>query len=170
MSRGRIIGLGSPFGDDRIGWAVAAAVAPLCPGAEIVLLDRPGAGLVHALAAADTVLLVDGIRSGARPGTLHRLALAELLGAAGAPSSHHFGVADALGLAAALGQLPASLAVAGIAIGGVVVDAGLSPALERRLPDLAAALAAEWRRLSSSPGRAGPPGASPGFRSGSLPG
>ncbi|HJW26181.1 MAG TPA: hydrogenase maturation protease [Rhodocyclaceae bacterium] len=150
MSRGRIIGLGSPFGDDRIGWAAAAALAPLCPGAEIILLDRPGAGLVHALAGTVAVLLVDGVRSGASPGTLHRLALADLLETADSPSSHHFGVADALGLAAALGQLPASLVLAGITIGEVDVGAGLSPALERRLPDLAEALAAEWRRLPAT--------------------
>lgn len=149
MREVRIIGLGSPFGDDRIGWAAAEALGSRAgTEAEILLLDRPGAGLVHALAGAAAVLLVDGVRNGAPPGTLHRLAVADLLQAAGSPSSHHFGVADALGLAAALGQLPAALLVAGIAIGEVDVGAGLSPALERRLPELVEALAAEWRRLA----------------------
>ena len=75
-------------------------------GEPIDLLDRwEGAG---------EVIVVDAARSGAAPGTVHRLdGLAEPV-AHGQGSTHAFGLAETLALARALGRAPARLTVIGI--------------------------------------------------------
>ncbi|HVO22622.1 MAG TPA: hydrogenase maturation protease [Candidatus Margulisiibacteriota bacterium] len=114
----RIIGIGSPFGDDAAGLEAArrlAATPP--PGAEVIAVDRPGATLIDLFEGADAVILIDAAHSGARAGTIHDMDLhvlashtLELI------SSHDLGVAEAVQLAARLGRLPARGRVLGIAI------------------------------------------------------
>jgi hydrogenase maturation protease len=78
---------------------------------------------------ADRVILVDAVRSGARPGTLHRFdALAAPLPAVFArASTHALGVAEAVELARALGRLPDTLIVYGIEGAEFGLGEGLSP-------------------------------------------
>ena len=55
----RIIGIGSPFGDDAAGLEAArqlAADPP--PDAEVVVADRPGAGLIDLFDGADALIIV----------------------------------------------------------------------------------------------------------------
>jgi hydrogenase maturation protease len=100
----RIIGIGSPFGDDAAGLEAARRLAASPPsGCEIVAADRPGLGLI------------DAVRSSAPPGTLHDLSLRRLVHRAPAPaSSHAFGVAAALQLAEQLGGGPMRGRVLGV--------------------------------------------------------
>jgi hydrogenase maturation protease len=104
----RIIGIGSPFGDDAAGLEAArqlAADPP--PGSEVVEADRPGATLIDLFAGADAAILIDAARSGAPAGTIHDLDLHALQShPLGLISSHDLGVAAAVQLAATLGQLP----------------------------------------------------------------
>jgi hydrogenase maturation protease len=106
-----IVGLGSPFGDDRIGWCVADALARQLPAAaaRIVKLDRPATGLLDEIAGRRRALLVDAAVDGASPGTLHSLPLEALSAADTAASSHALGVAEALALGWSLGVLPTEL-------------------------------------------------------------
>ena len=68
----RIIGIGSPFGDDACGLAAARRLAEEPPaGAEVVVADRPGAALIELLDGVDATILIDAVRSGSPPGTLH---------------------------------------------------------------------------------------------------
>jgi hydrogenase maturation protease len=85
MNPVRILGMGSPFGADRIGWQAIDALGSTGitrgqpPGwVSLVCLDRPGARLLEALAGAEAVILIDAMRSGAPPGTLRRLQLDQL--------------------------------------------------------------------------------------------
>jgi hydrogenase maturation protease len=107
MSGVRVIGVGTPYGDDRAGLEIAARLAALpgC-GCEVVVTERPGAELIDLLGGADAVIVLDAVRSGLAPGTLHDLPLEDLAGAAGAGSAHGIGVAQALALARALGGGP----------------------------------------------------------------
>jgi hydrogenase maturation protease len=107
-----VVGIGSPYGDDRVGWEVVAALdaalrldPPLEP-VRTCACDRPGAGLVGLLRGAQRVIVVDAARvPGCAPGGLRWLQPPEV--AAGtAASSHGFGVGQALALAQALGELP----------------------------------------------------------------
>jgi hydrogenase maturation protein HypF len=115
----RIVGIGSPFGDDSAGLEAArrlAAAPP--PGCEVVIADRPGAGLIDLLAGADSTILIDAVRSGGTPGAIHDIDLSELDRLDGAfVSSHDLGVGPALKLAAMLGRAPACGRILGIEAG-----------------------------------------------------
>lgn len=122
MSPIRIIGVGSPAGDDQVGWLAVEAVKQSAvlrrvPVGLVCLmsLDRPGATLVEHLAGAEMALLIDAMQSGAPAGTVRRTELPGSLSGEGALlSSHGFGVAHAVALAKVLGELPSRLVVYGV--------------------------------------------------------
>ena len=105
MSAPVVVGVGSPFGGDRAGWAVVARLGEL-DGVRVEALDRPGPGLLNVLEGATAAVIVDAVRSDAVPGTLHRLTRLDQLPAASPASSHGLGLAEALALGERLGQLP----------------------------------------------------------------
>jgi hydrogenase maturation protease len=114
----RIIGIGSPFGDDAAGLVAARGLAAAPPpGCEGVAADRPGAGLIELLDDATAVIIIDAVRSDAAPGAILDLDLGEV-GSIGERlvSSHAIGVAAAIALAARLGRAPARGRLIGIEI------------------------------------------------------
>jgi hydrogenase maturation protease len=137
-----IIGLGSPFGDDRLGWVAlealqASAALAAAGGGNIsfATLDRPGPSLLAQWRGADHVIVVDAVRSGAPPGTRHRLEPAEVA-VPESVSSHGFGLAAALELARALNELPPRLVVYGMEIDPSCAGPSLSAPVRRALPAL----------------------------------
>ncbi|OGI47788.1 MAG: hypothetical protein A2151_01195 [Candidatus Muproteobacteria bacterium RBG_16_65_34] len=139
-----IIGIGSPFGDDRLGWVAAEQLrqsrgfAAFPPGSiSISTRDRPGVLLAPEWEAAAKVLLLDAVRSGAPPGTLHRVEGKEIVSRGRALSSHGLGVAEALELARALGAPVEAFVLHGIEA-DPRNDSGetLSAAVQRALPAL----------------------------------
>ena len=114
----RIIGIGSPFGDDAAGLEVARMLAEAPPSnCEVIAADRPGAALVDLLEGANAAILIDAVRSGAPPGTIHEFAFDELDHCpARLVSSHDLGVAAAVQLAQKLGRAPSVGWVIGIEI------------------------------------------------------
>lgn len=132
--RVRVIGVGTPHGDDAVGLEAARRLADgaLPPGVEVETCAAPGPGLAEALAGADAAIVLDALLSGAAPGRVRRIAPEDLRRSA-SPSSHGFGVAEALALAGALGRAPARVELVGIEaerVGAAPGD-GLSPAAER---------------------------------------
>jgi hydrogenase maturation protease len=89
-------------------------------------------------------VLVDAVRSGAGPGTVHRLdAVAGPLPAdLFATSTHHLSVADAVELARALGRLPRGLVVYGIEGRDFGAGQGITPDVEQAIERVVAELAA----------------------------
>ena len=111
----RVLGVGSPAGDDGVGLEVARRLAARPPdGVEVRAVDRRGAELLELLDGADSVIVIDAARSGAPLGTVHELPLAALPRDPSAPlSSHGVGVQAALALADALGRrLPPGVVLA----------------------------------------------------------
>ncbi|WP_225753861.1 hydrogenase maturation protease [Actinotalea sp. Marseille-Q4924] len=116
-----VVGLGSrDRGDDGVGPAVAAAVAALgVPGLRVVVHEDPTC-LVEVWGDAETVVVVDAVRSGAPPGTVHVLdatagTLADRAWArTGRGGTHAFGLAAAVELARALRRLPPRLVLVGV--------------------------------------------------------
>lgn len=106
-----IIGLGSPFGDDRVGWRVAEALAALLSPAQarLLSLDRPGPALLEELAGRARVILIDAAATDAPAGTLYRLDDPATVSAAETVSSHGLGLAQTLELGRALDMLPPQL-------------------------------------------------------------
>ena len=106
----RVIGIGTPFGDDAVGLAVARELR--LPGVDTRLCRRP-LDLVDALEGVDAAVLVDATRCGRPPGTVHEPDAADLREVR-TLSSHGIGVCEALSLARALGRAPPRIALVGI--------------------------------------------------------
>jgi hydrogenase maturation protease len=114
----RVIGLGSPYGDDRAGWAVidrlAAWEQPV--PADLLRCTDPALDLLPALVDARRVLLVDAVDCGAPPGTVD-LWRGEAIGVVrSALSSHGLDAGQVLALGTRLGMVPDDLTLYGIAV------------------------------------------------------
>ena len=122
----RILGIGSPSGDDQAGWltvdALLAAGIQTSPAIIIEKLDRPGANLISLLENASRVILVDAMQSGGQPGAIQHFVQKDWPDYGHGLSSHGFGVLAALSLARELGSLPPRLDLYGIEIGSVNPD------------------------------------------------
>jgi|SRR5664280_2503905 len=144
-----IIGVGNEYrSDDRAGIAVARRLRALFPtGVTILEESGEGAALMQAWQGAAWVMLVDAVRSGASPGTIHRL------DARAAPlpmgffhySTHAFSVAEAVELARSLDELPAYLVVYGIEGANFAAGVELSQAVEQAVEAVVERLAQEVR-------------------------
>lgn len=113
-----IIGIGSPFGDDRAGWLVIEHLQRMALPAQLTLksLDRPGPELIGQMQGFDQVTLIDAVRAHDQSvGICLPLDLSQLM-QQDSCSSHGFGLAHTLTLAQALGQLPPRLQLWGICI------------------------------------------------------
>ena len=130
-----IIGVGNEYrSDDGAGIAVARRLRARSPSGVTILEESgEGAALIQAWQGATWVMLVDAVRSGAPPGTIHCLDAR----AAAVPtgffhySSHAFSVAEAVELARSLDQLPLHLFVYGIEGSNFAAGVSLSPAVEQ---------------------------------------
>lgn len=106
-----VIGIGNPDrGDDAAGRAVARWLRGVLPP-EIGVVEHDGeaTSLLAKLECAETVCLIDASASVAPAGTVRRfdVAAAPLPQGAFGMSTHGLGLAEAIELARALGQLPA---------------------------------------------------------------
>ncbi len=113
----RIIGLGSDFGDDRVGFrAIEAlgghALPPLCT---LHLCGNPAADLLPLLTGVQHVILIDAVVDGGGAGRVRPCMEGELTRTAAA-SSHGVSVASMLTLAGVLGGLPPTLTMLGVTI------------------------------------------------------
>ena len=145
-----VIGVGNEYcGDDGAGIAVARRLRERFL-ARVTVLEETGEGaaLIDSWRGADWVMLVDAVRSGAPPGTIHRL------DALAAPiptdffhySTHAFSVAEAIELARSLGQLPPHLVVYGIEGENFAAGVELSSPVEQAIETVVERMAGELRR------------------------
>ncbi len=146
----RVLGVGSPWGDDRVGWELAERVAARHGGdVEVRVLDRPGLGLIEHLHDAEAVLILDAVLAGeSHPaGSVVEVELHELEpGGLRTLSSHGFGVQEAIELATKLGPLPARLSLIGVAVTPASVPMEPAAFLSKSTKD---ALAAALRRVEA---------------------
>lgn len=157
-----IIGVGSPFGDDTLGWRAIDLLEQ--GGLRSCVLqgrlrfrryDRPGALLLDELRGVDAALIIDAMRSGAPAGTLRKFRADELTPESGLLSTHGFGVAEALALTLALAAAPGAapgrgrgvpeqLAVIGIEMADSAGSEELPPSWQAPLLALARQTLAAW--------------------------
>ncbi|MGB5106980.1 MAG: hydrogenase maturation protease [Candidatus Zixiibacteriota bacterium] len=129
-----VIGIGNPFRrDDGVGVKVAEAIAAAnIPDCEVGIQSGEGAALMDCWRDASRVIVIDAVRSRSAPGKIHRIDAA----AGHVPSdffhysSHAFGLAEAVEMSRALGQLPKSLHVFGIEGQDFAEGVGLSPEID----------------------------------------
>ncbi len=142
-----VVGIGNPDrGDDAAGPAVVQRLRGAL-GQDIELAEENGetAALLARIERVDAAYLVDACASGAPAGTVMRF------DAAATPLPHHtfglsthgLGLAEAIELARALGQLPPTCVV--YAIEGASFEAGapLTPAISDAVAEVARRLRAE---------------------------
>ena len=118
-----VLGIGSPFGADRLGWDVVARLGSqllagrtMAGDLDLQSADRPGLALVTLMEGREQVILVDAVVSDAKPGTLHRIDTARLFGYERPISSHSLGIREALALGRTLGSLPPRVELFGLEV------------------------------------------------------
>lgn len=142
-----VVGIGNPSrGDDAAGLEVARQLRGELPE-NVALAEETGevAALLTRIEETNAAYLIDACASGAPAGTVRRF------DAAAAPLPHHtfglsthgLGLAEAIELARALGQLPARCVV--YAIEGASFEAGapLTPAVTKAVAEVVERLQAE---------------------------
>jgi hydrogenase maturation protease len=149
VSRARrlVIGVGNPDrGDDGAGRVVARRLrgrnACAC---EVRECSGEAIALMEAWTGFDDVVLVDACHGAGEPGSLHRFSPAEIEArTSGEPrryeSTHGLGVAEAIGLARALGTLPSRLVIYAIEGGHFQGGQELTAEVDRAVQELVALL------------------------------
>jgi hydrogenase maturation protease len=142
-----VIGIGNPDrGDDAAGHAVVELLRR-APPAEVDLAEADGeaTALLSRLDGADTAFLVDACSFAAPAGSIWRFdaAAAPLPHGAFGVSTHGFGLAEAVELARALGQLPLRCIVYAIEGASFEIGAPLSPEVRAAVVEVARRLALE---------------------------
>jgi hydrogenase maturation protease len=134
-----VIGVGNAArGDDAAGLVVARRVG----GREH---EGDPLALLEAWEGAATAVVIDAVRSGAVPGTVHRFEAGDAALPARlrrSTSTHAVGLAEAIELARALDRLPPRLIVYGIEGERFTAGAELSPAVAAAVEVVAAAVVA----------------------------
>jgi hydrogenase maturation protease len=122
-----LIGIGNDYrSDDSAGLRAARRLKELrLPGVQVIEESGDGTILMNLWKKAESVLVIDTVRSGREPGTIHRIDVqSEIL-----PkeffrfSTHHFCLADAIQLSRTMNELPRQFVFYGIE--GKNFDAGM---------------------------------------------
>ena len=148
MSPIRILGIGSPSGDDQAGWLTVDALRAggvQTTGDEIFIqkLDRPGANLITLLDNADWVILIDAMQSHDVFGRIQRFSAEDWPAYRQGLSSHGFGVLNSLALARELNTLPRRLDLYGIEISSTGPGQQASSEIQAAAQQLARYIAAD---------------------------
>jgi hydrogenase maturation protease len=137
-----VIGVGNRYREDDAAGLIAASQLGREAGVPVELLDNAGDGtmLFDVWEQADTVVLIDAMRSGAPAGTVRRVDAGTADGPAGGPmlgaSTHGINVAEAVALARTLRRLPRRLIVIGVEGARFDAGEGLSPEVRRALDEV----------------------------------
>jgi hydrogenase maturation protease len=129
-----IVGLGSPHGDDQLGWVAIDRLRPRLPAGIIARKVHNGIELLECVEGQDTAIVIDAVAPAGQPGTIRsfRWPCPEL--AACVPlSTHGLGLVEAFHLAEALGRLPRRLNIHTIEAKDSSPGAPLSPEIVLRL-------------------------------------
>lgn len=145
-----VVGIGAADrGDDAVGELVADRVRELRPEGMTVLPVASPLELLEVFDAYGSVVIVDAVRAGGRPGavTVSAIGEAPLPALPSAASTHGWGLAEVVELARAVDRLPARLVVVGVEVAEVATGADLSEPVARAVGPAADAVL----RVAGSP-------------------
>jgi hydrogenase maturation protease len=138
-----IIGIGQTLrGDDGAGLAAVQQWQRSYPHSadhhslRIELAELPGLGLIDLVLGANAAILVDAVRSGAKPGSIHLISESDLAAfETSSGSAHGLGVAESLALGRRLypKDMPSDILLIGIEASGVELGETLSPEVHQAL-------------------------------------
>ena len=148
MPRLTIIGIGSPFADDRAGWNVvenllaSKQVAAYGEHVVVTICRSPVSELLSLLMNADIAIVVDAVRYCGSPGTIYRLTdIDSPLPATKVLSSHGIDLSTMCTLAETLGHSPEMIIFYGIEAGpdnapGLAMCQSVGRAVDRVAEDI----------------------------------
>ncbi|MGA2622901.1 MAG: hydrogenase maturation protease [Bacteroidota bacterium] len=130
-----IIGIGNIFrGDDGVGILTARNIQRRnLSGVQTIEESGEGTSLIDAWKDRDTVIIIDAVSSGTKPGTIHSFdaAVQQVPSKFFNYSTHAFSLAEAIELARVLNRLPGKLFVYGIEGKNFHAGSALSPEVEK---------------------------------------
>lgn len=140
----RVLGIGSSFGDDQLGWMVVKLLQQQIQlhrynsqRLQLAYCDRPGMYLLELMRDVETVFLIDAVKTNAVVGTLHCFQNEEIEEVSSALSSHAIGVAQAMQMGKVLNVLPQTVVLYGIEIDDIQFSFDLSTPIEHAIKELA---------------------------------
>lgn len=139
-----IIGVGSPHGDDAVGWRIANEFATSVPTHVRVLAIREPTQMLPLLADCDRLWIIDGSRGGRRPGEITRFAWH--MGCTlpdGRTSTHGLGVDSVLRLASTLGNPMCEVVVYAIELSQTQPETPLTLEVAVAVPEVVRRILAE---------------------------
>ena len=146
-----VIGIGNAYrSDDGVGLVAAQRLKnQRLRSFRVLEHSGEGADLMNCWKGADTVILLDAVASGAKPGTLHRWNATRrpLPAPTFRGSSHAFSLVAAVELARVLGRLPQHLIVYGIEGRDFRAGTGLSSETKEAVSDLVRRVLQEVRQV-----------------------
>ena len=145
-----VAGVGSPHGEDRIGWWAADRLRRRLPPSAWVVTTQVPLDLLSYFSPEIRCILVDTIDSGRPRGERHRLIWQPPGGWSGCTeswqsSTHAWGLTDTLALASSLGRCPHEVILFGIECGPSSLPIGLSSLMNAAAPSEMAGIARELR-------------------------
>jgi hydrogenase maturation protease len=143
-----VIGLGNRYrGDDGVGVAAAAELNRLAlPGVRVVTDIVDPMGLLEAWSGATLAVLIDGaVGTPPTPGRVRRCGLSDVATCDGL-SSHGVDLVRTHALGEALGRIPAELVLFTVEVADTGHGAGLTPRVERAVPEVVGMAVAEINR------------------------
>jgi hydrogenase maturation protease len=138
-----VVGLGnSDRGDDGVGRAVAGSVAALGLADILVIEHEDPSGLLDLIAGRPVVVIVDALRSGNEPGSIHVMdtgpgrppLAAGIRTSPKAGGTHALGPNESVELARALGRLTGRVVLVGVESSDFQPGAALSEPVARAVP------------------------------------
>lgn len=146
-----VVGIGNPDrGDDGIGPLVARLLADIAPpGVRVVERGGDALALIDTWSGSDALVLIDAAQSTAAPGHIHRIDLLteELPRELSLASTHGFGIADTIALAATLGLMPRRVVVYAIEAAHFEAGAPITPAVAGAADEAVRRIVAELAAL-----------------------
>lgn len=142
----RVVGVGSPQGDDALAWRVARMVQEQREwGKDIEFhVVEGGQRLLDVLDGQGTLLLIDALAPGGSPGSIQCFEWLDQRALVLRPgSTHHLRPAEALQLADTLGTLPPRVVIFGIEAASLDPHRDLSPAVAAAVPELVRRIVSE---------------------------
>ncbi len=113
----RVIGIGSPFGDDQAGWLVIRRLQDGVPSTvNLLTLDQPGATLINWISGVDHLILVDALLCPQCREPFREVGVDEVDQGDRMLSSHGLNLSQTLQLAASLGYLPHRIEIYGVVV------------------------------------------------------
>jgi hydrogenase maturation protease len=107
-----IAGLGSPHGDDQLGWVAIDRLRPLLPAGVTTRKVHDGIELLACLEGQEAVIVIDAVTPAGQPGTIRSFQWPCPELASCVPlSTHGLGLVEAFHLAETLGRLPRRVSI-----------------------------------------------------------